>query len=448
MARGTLVQKIIARHLISGEEKQGFPISIRIDQTLTQDATGTMAYLELEAMGVERVKTELSVSYIDHNMSQNGPENQNDHLYLQSVAAAKGVYFSRPGNGICHQVHLERFGAPGKTLLGSDSHTPTGGGIGMLAIGAGGLDVALAMAGQPFRLSYPKIIGAELTGSLPDWVSAKDVILKLLGILTTKGNVGCIIEYFGKGVKTLSVPERATITNMGAELGVTSSVFPSDKNTLKFLKTQGREKDWIEFSADKKAEYDGVIKINLSEIEPLASCPSSPDNIKTIAELEGAEVGQVIVGSCTNSSYQDLMLVASVLKGRQIAENVSFAIAPGSRQLIKMLAENGALSEIISAGARILESGCGPCIGQGFSPADDTVTLRTFNRNFAGRTGTKNDKAYLVSPAVAVAAALTGKITDPRKLGLDFPRIKTPKTFLIDDRMIIPPRRGGQKLRL
>ncbi|MCX6983710.1 MAG: aconitase family protein [Lentisphaerae bacterium] len=384
MANGTVIQKILDSHYLSGEKNPGQPVSIKIDQTLTQDATGTMAYLELEAMGVDRVRTELSVSYVDHNMMQNGPENQNDHLYLQSVAAAKGVYFSRPGNGICHQVHLERFGVPGKTLLGSDSHTPTGGGIGMMAIGAGGLDVALAMAGKPFRMSYPKIIGVNLSGHLKPWLSAKDVILKMLSILTTKGNVGCMVEYFGSGVETLSVPERATITNMGAELGVTTSVFPSDERTKSFLEAQGRGASWVELKADADAEYDRVIEIDLKKLVPMAASPSSPDNIKTVAEIGEIPVQQVIIGSCTETS-------------------------------------------------------CGACIGQGMSPANDAVTLRTFNRNFPGRTGTKGDKSYLVSPAVAATAALTGKFTDPRLLGIKSPRVSEAKSFLVNDDMIIPP---------
>ena len=369
MARGTVTQKILASHIITGEQTTGCTIGIKIDQTLTQDATGTMAYLELEAMNIEKVKTELSISYIDHNTQQNGPENRNDHLYLQTIAASKGIYFSRPGNGICHQVHLERFGIPGKTLLGSDSHTPTNGGIGMLSIGAGGLDVALAMAEKPFRLSYPKVTGIKLKGKLSPWVTAKDVILKVLEILTTKGNVGTIVEYFGEGVKTLSVPERATITNMGAELGVTTSIFPSDETTKKFLEAQGRGNCWTNFEADKDAEYDRIIEIDLSSLEPLAACPSSPDNIKKIKDLKGMKVDQVIVGSCTNSSYLDLSLVASALKGRKINEKVSLSIAPGSRQVMEMMAKNGSLADIISAGARILESACGPCIGQGLSPA-------------------------------------------------------------------------------
>ena len=439
MAKGTIVQKIIDKHFVSGEKTAGCPVAIRIDQTLTQDATGTMAYLELEAMKVPRVKTEISVSYVDHNMMQNGPENRNDHLYLQSVAAAKGVYFSRPGNGICHQVHLERFGEPGRTLLGSDSHTPTNGGIGMMAIGAGGLDVAQAMAGVPFRMAYPKVIGVKLAGALSPWCSAKDVILKLLEILTTKGNVGSIVEYFGPGVKSLSVPQRATITNMGAELGVTTSIFPSDENTKAFLDAQKRGGKWVELKADADAEYDRVIELDLAGVEPMAACPSSPDNIRRVKELDGIKVEQVIIGSCTNSSVRDLAIVAAMLKDRHVHDKVTLSIAPGSRQVLEMLSRNGMLGDLIAAGARVLESGCGPCIGQGQSPADTTVTLRTFNRNFAGRTGTKGDQAYLVSPEVAAAAALTGVFTDPRELGMKYPEIAEVKEFLINDNMIIPP---------
>ena len=448
MAKNTAVQKILDPHIVSGSRTPGEPVSIKIDQTLTQDATGTMAYLELEAMGVPHVKTELSVSYVDHNMMQNGPENRNDHLYLQSVAASKGVLFSRPGNGICHQVHLERFGLPGKTLLGSDSHTPTGGGIGMIAIGAGGMDVALAMAGQPFRLFYPKIIGVKLTGSLSPWVAAKDIILKLLHKLTTKGNVGCIVEYFGPGVATLSVPQRATVTNMGAELGVTCSVFPSDLRTKSFLEAQGRGAGWVKIEAGDDAEYDKLVEIDLSLLEPLAACPSSPDIIKTIAELEGIPVGQVIIGSCTNSSYRDMKLVAELLKGRKVHEHVTLAIAPGSRQVLEMISRDGSLADMISAGARLMESGCGPCIGQGQSPADGTVSVRTFNRNFAGRTGTKCDQAYLVSPEVAVAAALHGSFLPPAKLGIKFPEIPEPEHFLIDDSMIINPPKSGDGIEI
>lgn len=439
MAKGTLTQKILAAHLVRGELQAGSPIEIKIDQTLTQDATGTMAYLELEAMGVDKAMTELSVSYVDHNMQQNGPENHNDHLYLQSIAAAKGLFFSRAGNGICHQVHLERFGAPGKTLLGSDSHTPTGGGIGMIAIGAGGLDIARAVAGLPFRLTAPKVIGVKLSGALRPWVAAKDIILHLLSILSTKGNVGCLVEYFGDGVKTLSVPQRATVTNMGAELGVTTSVFPSDERTLDFLKAQNRESVFVPLAADADAEYDRVIEIALDTLEPLAACPSSPDNIQPIQSLSGKKVSQVLIGSCTNSSYRDLMMVATVMKGRHVHPQVSAAIAPGSRQVLEMLAQNGALNNLIQSGFRILESGCGPCIGQGSSPADDTVSLRTFNRNFPARSGTKGDQVFLVSPETAIAGVLTGEVTDPQLLGISYPVISEPTAFAIDDAMIIPP---------
>ena len=439
----TLTYKILEKHLVEGQLKQGQPIGIRIDQTLTQDATGTTAFLLFESLGAARVQTELSVSYIDHNMSQFGPENHNDHLYLQTIAAKSGVYHSRPGNGICHQVHLERFGRPGTTLLGSDSHTPTGGGIGMLAIGTGGMDVAVAMGGGPFYMTCPKVIGVELTGKLSDWVASKDVILKLLSILTTKGNVGCIVEYFGPGVETLSVPQRATITNMGAELGVTTSVFPSDEKTFEFLKLQDRDKVYEQLHADPEAPYDRIIQINLSKLEPMAACPSSPDNIMPISEIAGRKINQVVLGSCTNSSYMDLMMAAKVLHERKTDSMVEFAIAPGSRQVLGMMAENGALTSLIAAGARILESGCGPCIGQGFSPANGSVSLRTFNRNFAGRTGTKGDQAYLVSPETAIASAIMGEITDPRDLknmmGIAFPKIKYPKEFLIDDSMIEKP---------
>ena len=439
----TLVYRILETHLVEGKLTAGEQIGIRIDQTLTQDATGTTAFLLYESMGAGMVKTDLSVSYIDHNMAGFGPENHNDHLYLQTVATRSGVYHSRAGNGICHQVHLERFGKPGATLLGSDSHTPTGGGIGMLAIGAGGMDVAVAMAGGPFYLKCPKVLGVKLTGELNDWVAAKDVILKLLSILTTKGNVGWVVEYFGDGAKRLSVPQRATITNMGAELGVTTSIFASDERTGQFLAAQKRKKDYRPLTADSDADYDRVIEIDLTELEPMAACPSSPDNIKTIREIAGMKAGQVVVGSCTNSSFTDLMMVAGVLKGRRIDHMVEFAIAPGSREVLNMLAKNGALAEMITAGARILESGCGPCIGQGFSPADGVVSLRTFNRNFAGRTGTKGDLAYLVSPETAVASALTGRITDPRdvpeRFGLQYPRVEMPSEFDIDDSMIEQP---------
>ena len=435
----TITYKILEKHLVNGTLTQGQPIAIRTDQTLTQNATGTTAFLLFESMGLGRVKTDLSISYVDHNMSQFGPENHNDHLYLQTVATKAGAYNSRAGNGICHQLHLERFGKPGATLLGSDSHTPTGGGIGMLAIGAGGMDVSVAMGGGEFYITAPKVIGVKLTGKLNDWVASKDIILKLLSILTTKGNVGCVIEYLGPGIETLSVPQRATVTNMGAELGVTTSVFPSDENTRRFLAAQGRENDYTPLSADDGVEYDRVIEIDLSAIEPMAACPSSPDNISTVSELAGKEVRQVVVGSCTNSSYTDLMMVAKALKGRHLHEMVEFAIAPGSRQVLNMLAQNGALADIIAAGARILESGCGPCIGQGFSPANDTISIRTFNRNFAGRTGTKGDMAYLVSPETAVACALTGKFTDPRTLDFAYPQTELPDKFKIDDSMIVPP---------
>lgn len=439
----TLVYKILSEHLVEGKFAAGEQIGIRIDQTLTQDATGTTAFLLYESMGAARVKTDLSVSYIDHNMAGFGPENHNDHLYLQTIAAKCGVYHSRAGNGICHQVHLERFGKPGATLLGSDSHTPTNGGIGMLAIGAGGLDVAVAMAGGPFYLKCPKVLGVKLTGKLKDWVAAKDVILKLLEILTTKGNVGWVVEYFGDGAEGLTVPQRSTITNMGAELGVTTSIFASDEQTRKFLAAQKREHDYQFLAADPDAEYDHVIEIDLAELEPLAACPSSPDNVKPISDIAGIETYQVAIGSCTNSSYADLMMVADILKGRRIDKMVEFAIAPGSREVLKMLAENGALADMISAGARILESGCGPCIGQGFSPGDGVASLRTFNRNFAGRTGSKNDQAYLVSPETAVASALTGRITDPRDLpeliGLKYPKIEMPDEFEINDDMIEQP---------
>jgi len=439
----TLTHKILQEHLVDGQLVAGEPIGIRIDQTLTQDATGTTAYLLFESMGMKRVKTKLSVSYIDHNMSQFGPENHNDHLYLQTAATKAGAFHSRPGNGICHQVHLERFARPGATLLGSDSHTPTCGGMGMLAIGAGGMDVAVAMAGGAFYLTCPEVIGVKLTGKLSSWVAAKDVILKLLSILTTKGNVGRVVEYFGDGVGSLSVPQRATITNMGAEIGVTTSIFPSDEETRQFLTVQRRSGVYQPLTADDGARYDRLIEIDLSALEPMAACPFSPDNIRTVAEITGMKIGQVIVGSCTNSSYTDLMMAANVLKTRHIDPMVEFAIAPGSRQVLNMLAKNGALSDIISAGTRILESACGPCIGQGLSPADGVVSLRTFNRNFAGRSGTKADQVYLVSPETAVASAIMGQVTDPRMLrkvaGIKYPAIELPRRFLVDDSMIVEP---------
>ena len=438
-----LCYKILASHLADGRLAGGEQIGIAVDQTLTQDATGTTVFLLFESMGVKRVKTQLSVSYIDHNMAGFGPENHNDHIYLQTVAAKTGVYHSRAGNGICHQVHLERFARPGATLLGSDSHTPTCGGMGMVAIGAGGLDVAAAMAGGAFYLTCPKVLGVRLAGRLKEWVAAKDVILKLLSILTTKGNVDWVVEYFGPGVSTLSVPQRATIANMGAELGVTTSIFPSDEQTRKYLAAQKRVKDYKPLAGDSDAKYDRIIELDLSKLEPMAACPSSPDNVKTVAEIAGTEIGQIAVGSCTNSSFTDLMMVAKILKGRRINKMVEFAVAPGSREVLNMLAKNGAMADMISAGARMLESACGPCIGQGFSPADGAASLRTFNRNFAGRSGTANDKVYLVSPETAVASALTGRITDPRTLPrllkIKYPKIKMPRQFIIDDGMIEKP---------
>jgi len=441
MGKG-IVQKILEKHIVEGKYEPGKEIAIKIDQTLTQDATGTMAYLQFEAMGVPRVKTELSVGYVDHNTVQIGFENADDHKYLQSVAAKYGIIYSRAGNGICHQVHLERFGRPGKTLLGSDSHTPTGGGVGMIAIGAGGLDVAVAMGGGPFYLTCPKVIKVNLHGKLKPWVAAKDVVLKMLEMFTTKGNVGCVFEYSGEGVKTLSVPERATITNMGAECGVTTSVFPSDETTRAFLKAQGREKDWVEIKADPDAEYDKVVDLDLSELIPLAAYPHSPGNIKTVKELEGMEVDQVCLGSCTNSSYKDLMTVAKILKGKKAHPNVSFVIAPGSKQVLENIARDGGLTDLIAAGARIAESACGFCIGNSQSPKTDAVSLRTSNRNFLGRSGTKSAQAYLVSPETAAAAVLTGKMTDPRnleKMGIKYPDVKMPEKFYIDDSMFIYP---------
>lgn len=434
----TLAQKIIKAHLVSGEMKVGTDVGLKIDQTLTQDATGTMAYLEFEAMGVPRVKTEKSVAYIDHNTLQTGFENADDHRFIQSVAKKHGIYFSRPGNGICHQVHLERFGKPGKTLIGSDSHTPTGGGIGMLAMGAGGLDVAVAMGGGAYYISMPKMVRVNLTGKLRPWVSAKDIILEVLRIMSVKGGVGKIIEYGGDGVKTLSVPERATITNMGAELGATTSIFPSDEITKAFLKAQGREEDWSEQKPDDDAVYDEVIDIDLSTLVPMAACPHSPDNVKSISELAGKPVDQVCIGSCTNSSYRDLMIVASILKGKTIAENVSLAIAPGSKQVYNMLALNGALGDLIAAGARILECACGPCIGMGQSPNSKGISLRTFNRNFEGRSGTADGQIYLVSPETAAASALAGVFCDPTTLG-EQPEIVMPEEFLINDNMVAAP---------
>ena len=434
----TLAQKIIKAHLLSGEMTAGSDIGLKIDQTLTQDATGTMAYLEFEAMGVPRVKTERSVAYIDHNTLQTGFENADDHRFIQSVAKKHGIYFSRPGNGICHQVHLERFGIPGKTLIGSDSHTPTGGGICMLAMGAGGLDVAVAMGGGAYYITMPKMLRINLSGRLSPWVSAKDIILEVLRILTVKGGVGKIVEYGGDGVSTLSVPERATITNMGAELGATTSIFPSDEVTLAFLKAQGREKDWAELRPDADAVYDETISINLSELVPMAACPHSPDAVKKVDEIGNIKVDQVCIGSCTNSSYRDMMRVASILKGKTVHPDVSLAIAPGSKQVYNMLAQNGALADLIAAGARILECACGPCIGMGQSPNSAGISLRTFNRNFEGRSGTADGRIYLVSPETAAASAITGVLTNPQTLGKEAP-ITQPEQFLINDNMIVAP---------
>ena len=432
-----IVEKVLQQHLKEGEYIKGKEIGIRMDQTLTQDETGTMAYLQFEALGMTEVKTDLSVSYVDHNTVQVGFENNDDHLYLKSVAEKFGVVYSRAGNGICHQVHLERFGKPGTTLVGSDSHTPTGGGVGQIAIGAGGLDVAVAMGGGNFYLTCPKVYKVNLTGKLKPWISAKDVILKMLSILSTKGNVGVIIEYGGEGIKTLSVPQRATITNMGAEMGVTTSIFPSDEITKQFLKAQDREGDYIELSADENAEYDKVIDINLSEVEPLAAAPHSPGNVVTIKEIEGMKVDQVCIGSCTNSSYRDMMIVASILKDKTVAENTSLGIAAGSRQVIQMLTKNGAMLDLVNSGARILESACGFCIGNSFSPKSGAVSARTSNRNFEGRSGTKDAQAYLVSPEIAALAAIHGKFISPENAGEKYPEISEPDTFLIDDRMFL-----------
>jgi aconitate hydratase len=434
----TLAQKIIKSHLVSGEMTVGSEIGLKIDQTLTQDATGTMAYLEFEAMGVPRVKTERSVAYIDHNTLQTGFENADDHRYIQSVAQKHGIYFSRPGNGICHQVHLERFGIPGKTLIGSDSHTPTGGGLGMLAMGAGGLDVAVAMGGGPYYITMPQIIRIDLNGKLSPWVSAKDIILEVLRILTVKGGVGKIVEYGGSGVTALTVPERATITNMGAELGATTSLFPSDEVTHAFLKAQGRKNDWVALKPDEDAQYDEVYQIDLSALVPMAACPHSPDAVKTVDEIGKMKVDQVCIGSCTNSSYLDLMRVAAVLKGKTVHPAVSLSIAPGSKQVYNMLAQNGALADLIAAGARILECACGPCIGMGQSPNSAGISLRTFNRNFEGRSGTADGQIYLVSPETAAASAITGVLTNPQTLGFEAP-IAQPEHFLINDNMIIAP---------
>jgi aconitate hydratase len=440
-----IVQKIIESHLVSGEMIPGQEIAIRIDQTLTQDSTGTMAYLQFEAMGVPRVKTKKSVAYIDHNTLQAGFENADDHKYIQTIASKHGIYFSRPGNGICHQVHLERFSRPGWTLLGSDSHTPTCGGAGMLAIGAGGLDVAVAMAGGPYYLTMPKVCRVVLKGRLRPWVAAKDIILEVLRILTVKGGVGKVMEYTGEGVATLTVPERATITNMGAELGATTSIFPSDEETRKFFKAQGREDEWVELKADEDALYDEEIVIDLSTLEPLVAQPHSPDAVDTVANVGGIKVDQVAIGSCTNSSYLDLMKVAGILKGKTVHPDVSLVIAPGSKQVYSMLAKNGALADMIDAGARILESACGPCIGMGQAPASNAVSVRSFNRNFYGRSGTPSAKVYLTSPEVAAITALTGYLTDPRTIG-EYKDIEMPEEFLINDNSIIPPAENGDEV--
>jgi aconitate hydratase len=433
-----LTQKILTDHLVAGEMKPGTEIGLRIDQTLTQDATGTMAYLQFEALGVDRVKTDLSVSYVDHNTLQSDFRNADDHRYLQTVAARYGLRFSRPGNGICHQVHLERFAKPGGTLLGSDSHTPTAGGLGMIAMGAGGLDVAVAMAGGPFYLPCPKVVGVKLVGLLPDWVSAKDVILEVLRRLTVKGGVGRIMEYFGPGVANLDVPSRATITNMGAELGATTSVFPVDQVSMAFLTAQERENDFRELAADPDAAYDEVVEIDLSQLLPLIAQPHMPDRVVPVTEVAGLKVNQVCVGSCTNSSYRDMHILAALLKGKHVAEGVSLAVSPGSKQVLAMMAQDGSLFDIVSAGARVIECACGPCIGMGQAPPSGGVTVRTFNRNFEGRSGTKDAQVFLCSPEVAAAAALTGEITDPRSLG-EYPRIEYPAKFLVDDRSIIQP---------
>ncbi len=435
----TIAQKIIGAHLVSGAAAPGSEVGIRIDQTLTQDATGTMAYLQFEALGLGRIKTDLSVSYIDHNTVQIGFENADDHLYLQCIAKKYGLYLSRAGNGICHQVHLERFGKPGATLIGSDSHTPTAGALGMLAIGAGGLDVALAMAGEPFYFLYPRTIRINLTGALHPWVSAKDVILKVLQIFSTKGNVGCVFEYGGPSVNTLSVPERATITNMGTECGVTTSLFPSDGITRQFLKAENREEDWREILPDADASYDRVVEINMSDLEPLTAKPHSPDHISTVRAMGAIPVQQVCLGSCTNSSYKDLATVARVLKGKVAHPGVSFIIAPGSKQMLENLTRDGYLADLLSAGARLMENACGFCIGNSQSPSPGAVSLRTSNRNFQGRSGTADAEVYLVSPETAAAAVITGKFSDPRDLGMPYPEISAPARFYIDDRMIIKP---------
>lgn len=434
----TLTEKVIEQHLVEGKLEKGTDIAIKIDQTLTQDATGTMAYLQFEAIGIDRVQTELSVSYVDHNTLQTDFKNPDDHRYLQSIAAKYGLYFSRPGNGICHQVHLERFARPGKTLLGSDSHTPTGGGVGSIAIGAGGLDVAAAMAGESFRLKMPNVVNVHLTGRLPDFVSAKDVILEVLRRIGVKGAVNKVLEYTGSGIKTLSVPERGTITNMGTETGATTSIFPSDEITKEFLEAQERGDQWVLLEPDKDAEYDEIIEINLSELEPLVAEPHSPGNVKTVKEIEGLHIDQVCIGSCTNSSLRDLKAVSNILKDKTINEHTVLTVSAGSRQVVEHMIHSGEMINLLKAGARILENACGPCIGMGNAPKSDAVTLRTFNRNFLGRSGTRSAQAYLVSPETAAASVLTGKLTDPRSIG-KLPKIDMPKKFIVNDNMIIPP---------
>jgi aconitate hydratase len=441
-----LVQKIFETHLVSGKLAAHENIALAIDQTLTQDATGTMTYLQFEALGISRVRTNLSISYVDHNMLQTGFENADDHRFLQTAAAKYGVFFSKPGNGICHQVHLERFAKPGETLLGADSHTPNAGAIGMIAIGVGGLDVALAMAGEPYHLKMPAITLVRLKGKLSSWVASKDIMLELLRRLTVRGGVGKIFEFGGRGVKTLSIPERATIANLGAELGATTTLFPSDEKTLEFLKAQDRKKDWIPLEPDQDAEYNETIEIDLRELEPLVAQPSSPDKVCPVREVAGKEVKQVCIGSCNNSSYLDLMSVAKILKGKKIHRDVNLTITPGSKQVFEMIARNGALGDLISAGARILESACGPCIGMGQAPSSDAISIRTMNRNFPGRSGTPDDQVYLASPFVAAACALKGMITDPRALGPKPPRIPMPKQFLIDDSLILPPSSNPEKV--
>lgn len=438
MSPETVSEKIIKEHVLEGKMEPGEEVALKIDQTLTQDATGTMAYLQFEAIGMSRVKAELSVSYVDHNTLQTDFKNPDDHIYLQSIAKRYGIHFSRPGNGICHQLHLERFARPGKTLIGSDSHTPTAGGIGSFAIGAGGLDVAVSMAGMPYRIKYPEIVGVKLTGKLSEWVSAKDVILEILYRINVKGGVGKALEYFGPGVKTLSVPERATITNMGTETGATTSIFPSDEVTRAFMKAQGREDQWIPLEADQDAKYDEIIEVNLSEIEPMIALPHSPGNVKKVSDVEGTKVNQVSIGSCTNSSLRDITLVADVLKNQKIHPDISLTISPGSRQVVLHTIESGEMAHLVSAGARVLENTCGPCIGMGAAPPSEGISVRTFNRNFPGRSGTKSAQVYLCSPETAVAAAIKGEITDPRKLG-KYPQIDLPDEYIINNTLMIPP---------